>query len=496
MRRCGLLFPTVLAVLAGCSNGGGGGFPGDEALSAVGGNGQRAPTGTTLPVPFTVRLVDDDGAPVAGAEVHWEVESGGGTLAAAAAETGADGRATALLTLGQGGGDAVVQARAQGASVRFTASAITGGPGVPVASVAIPPDYGIHDTFVRDGIAFVFAWHTGVIIYDVGNGIRGGSPSRPVEVSRLVPPIGAVSGVRGFIHNGWWFHDPVSGDQRYLFVGQEAPGVIGSSSRGDIYVLDVADLAHPVVVAQLGIEGSGTHNFWVDEPAQVLYAAHYNGGVIAVDVSGTLSGDLSSRVLGQVLPGGAGTTYVWGVQVANGSLYASDMLSGLWQLSLAGQGLGVLGGGNQVPERYTSDLWVRGTFAYTGTWGGAARRDSLDELHAGDVLKIWSLDAGGAPVLMNEVAVAGVQTVSDVEVSADGSLLVATLERGGGAAGFAAYSLANPVVPRLVGGAVVESGLHTGTLGYIGGRTFLFAARNPPDPALLVYDLTALQGLP
>ena len=33
--------------------------------------------------------------------------------------------------------------------------------------------YGIHDTFVRDGLAFVFAWNTGVIIYDVGNGIRG-----------------------------------------------------------------------------------------------------------------------------------------------------------------------------------------------------------------------------------------------------------------------------------------------------------------------------------
>ena len=35
----------------------------------------------------------------------------------------------------------------------------------------IPPAYGIHDTYVRDGLAFVFAWNTGVIIYDVGNGI-------------------------------------------------------------------------------------------------------------------------------------------------------------------------------------------------------------------------------------------------------------------------------------------------------------------------------------
>ena len=33
--------------------------------------------------------------------------------------------------------------------------------------------------YVRDGLAFVFAWNTGVIIYDVGNGIAGGSPTQP-----------------------------------------------------------------------------------------------------------------------------------------------------------------------------------------------------------------------------------------------------------------------------------------------------------------------------
>jgi hypothetical protein len=47
------------------------------------------------------------------------------------------------------------------------------------ATVPIPPNYGIHDTYVRDGLAFVFAWNSGVIIYDVGNGIRAGSPTDP-----------------------------------------------------------------------------------------------------------------------------------------------------------------------------------------------------------------------------------------------------------------------------------------------------------------------------
>ena len=42
---------------------------------------------------------------------------------------------------------------------------------VLVATVPIAPNYGIHDTFVRDGLVFVFAWNSGVMIYDVGKGI-------------------------------------------------------------------------------------------------------------------------------------------------------------------------------------------------------------------------------------------------------------------------------------------------------------------------------------
>lgn len=194
----------------------------------------------------------------------------------------------------------------------------------------IEPHYGIHDTFVRDGLAFVFAWDEGVIIYDVGNGIRGGSPAVPVEVSRLVTSAGASGSPA--VHNGWWFHNPVTGERRYLFIGQEGPGVIGSQSSGDIHVVDVSDLANPQEVAFFRLSGAGTHNFWMDEGQQILYAGYYNAGVVAIDVSGTLSGNLSSRLLSQVRPGGNGNTFTWGVQFANGSLYAIDMLSGLWQL--------------------------------------------------------------------------------------------------------------------------------------------------------------------
>ena len=50
------------------------------------------------------------------------------------------------------------------------------GPVALVASVSIPAAYGIHDTYIRDGLAFVCAWDSGVMIFDVGNGIAGGSP--------------------------------------------------------------------------------------------------------------------------------------------------------------------------------------------------------------------------------------------------------------------------------------------------------------------------------
>jgi hypothetical protein len=195
----------------------------------------------------------------------------------------------------------------------------------------IQPHYGIHDTFVRDGLAFVFAWDEGVLIYDVGNGIRGGSPSSPVQVSRIVTSGNSRSSPA--VHNGWWFHNPITGERRYLFVGQEGPGVVGSQSSGDIHVVDVHDLANPREVAFFHLNGAGAHNFWMDESRQILYAAYYNGGVVALDVSGTLEGDLSGRLLSQVRPGGARNTFTWGVQLANGSLYAIDMLSGLWQLS-------------------------------------------------------------------------------------------------------------------------------------------------------------------
>lgn len=355
-----------------------------------------------------------------------------------------------------------------------------------MASIPIPPNYGVHDTFVRDGIALVCAWNTGLILYDVGNGIRNGTPARPVEVSRIVTE-STVGFTGARVHNAWWFHNPTNGEKRYVFVGQEGPATIGESSRGDIHVVDVSDLTRPVQVARYHMSGTakpaGAHNFWMDEQAQVLYAAFYNGGVVALDVSGTLSGDLASREIARLAPGGA-ETFTWGVQLVGPSLYAADMLSGLYQLQLSGGTFTVASGGANVPERFSSDLWVHGNVAYTGTWGSRLGR-------GGNVLKIWSLSASGAPALSDSLVIADIGTVSDVQVSADGKMLVLTAENGP-AAGLYVYSLANPLRPSALASTLIDTGLHTGTVADIGGKRYVFAAKNPANPELIVFDITAL----
>ena len=350
----------------------------------------------------------------------------------------------------------------------------------PVAAqVPVPAEYGLHDTFVRDGVAFLSVWNTGLTILDVGGGGHNGTPQEPVVISTTRLSNGSLP--TPAIHNSWWFHNASNGQRKYLFVGQEGPGVIGSTSAGDIKVLDVSDLEAPVEVAFFRIPGAGTHNFWVDEVRQVLYAAYYQIGVVAIDVSGTLSGDLASREIARHRM--SSSSYTWGVMLANDRLYVSDILDGFWQLNP--QTLQVVAGGNNVNDRYGSDLWVRGNHAYTGTWGGAPRNGNR-----GDAVKIWTLSASGAPQLADSIITEGVFTISDIQVSDHGRLLVFSVE-GPTDAGLYVYDLLESATkPVKVGYVNVVQGIHTVTLARLGTRLYAFAAKNPANPALLIYDLS------
>lgn len=197
----------------------------------------------------------------------------------------------------------------------------------------------VHDVFVRDGIMITALWNQGITIWDIGGGV--GTIANPVQLGSLVT-------VGGKAHNVWWFHNAVSGERRYVFVGEEGPGSIGASSRGDIHVVDVSNLAAPREVAFFHLAGAGTHNFSVDENRGILYAAFYNGGVRAIDITGDLShcdsgnrsfdGRCDLASMGRELAHGladVGPVYVWGVQLVGLRVYASDMLNGLWKLGPA-----------------------------------------------------------------------------------------------------------------------------------------------------------------
>jgi hypothetical protein len=197
----------------------------------------------------------------------------------------------------------------------------------------------VHDVFVRDGILITALWDQGITIWDIG-GAGSGSVSSPLA-------LGTVATVGGEAHNVWWYHNAVTGEKKYMFVGQEGPGAIGVQSSGDIHVIDASNLSAPKEVAFFHVNGAGTHNFSMDETRGILYAAYYNGGVRAINVTGDLSScDQTTRSadgrcdlakMGREVAHGLGDrqAYIWGVQLLNGRIYASDMLNGLWKLAPA-----------------------------------------------------------------------------------------------------------------------------------------------------------------
>jgi hypothetical protein len=156
--------------------------------------------------------------------------------------------------------------------------------------------------------------------------------------------------------------------------------------------------------------------------------------------------------------------------------------------------LPVLGLG-PVTERVTSELTVRGSWAYTGTHRDPAKAP-------GNAIKVWNV-AGAQPVLVDSVIVplpaeqpalrvhpewahhdeegaTSTDRIGDVQVSDDGALLVAATE--GGPGSVLVYSLANPAKPALLSRFAsedIEPGVHTAQVSRVNGHPYGFLSIDP-----------------
>lgn len=204
----------------------------------------------------------------------------------------------------------------------------------------------LHDIDVQDGLAYLSYWNEGLVIVDVGNGIRGGSPANPQLVSQfkydlneLYRDVEATAGP-GFIRGTHtaWRHG------KYVFIADEvfpAGPVKGAKDAsafrayGRLQAIDVSDIAHPRSVAWYEPEHGGVHNVWV--AGDTLYMGAYNAGFRAFDISGELRGDLRAQGREMVHVNTADMTghvqnsaMTWGVVVRDGLAYVNDDNNGLW----------------------------------------------------------------------------------------------------------------------------------------------------------------------
>ncbi|MFQ5746085.1 MAG: LVIVD repeat-containing protein [Gemmatimonadota bacterium] len=197
------------------------------------------------------------------------------------------------------------------------------------------PDKYLHDVMVKDGLAYLSYWNDGLVILDVGAGLRGGTPTDPAFVSQFRYRYAVGPDSAGNTHHAIRYKD-------YVFLGDEVLSCrycAETGPKGYVHVLDVTDIERPVEIARYGVPGAGPHNLWAEDDR--LYVAHYQGGLRVVDISGELRGDLyrQGRELGVFMTEDAqGTvphsTMAWGPQPYKGDIYVSDMHSGLWILHL------------------------------------------------------------------------------------------------------------------------------------------------------------------
>jgi len=99
--------------------------PKPRTLGIISGDHQSAMTGSALPEPLTVIVINQYGGPSENVTVTWAIASGGGNLSAASTTTDANGVTSVTYTTGQTPGSATITATVAGIGTLTFAVTIT-----------------------------------------------------------------------------------------------------------------------------------------------------------------------------------------------------------------------------------------------------------------------------------------------------------------------------------------------------------------------------------
>ncbi|HUF34642.1 MAG TPA: leishmanolysin-related zinc metalloendopeptidase [Gemmatimonadales bacterium] len=360
-------------------------------FEAVSGNAQAGPAGEALLQPQVVEVTDLLGSPIAGLAVSFAVTEGGGSVQPAVATTGANGRASTVLTLGPAPGPHTVTATITGTAFEatFTATAI------PAFDIQIryltPPS-------AAQAAAFASAesrWET-IITGDLpdllANAPAGSCGSNSPQISELVDDLIIFVTLEPIDGPG-----AVLGSAGPCFV--RVPGnltVIGQMrfDTDDLDLLGEGDLLRTVILHEMGhVLGVGT--LWT--PLGLLTGAgtadpHFTGplAIQAFDAAG------GGSFLGSKVPvegeGGPGTAdshwreSVFGTELMTGFLsFGLNPLSAVTIQSLDDLGYAV---NPAFADAFTFEPSMRAG----GLPGGIALHDDIARG------PIYGIDAGGTVV--------------------------------------------------------------------------------------------------
>lgn len=156
----------------------------------------------------------------------------------------------------------------------------------------------------------------------------------------------------------------------------------------------------------------------------------------------------------------------------------------------------VVGFGAVLGGRATSDLWVHGTVAYTGTLNGSGQ--------AGNTLWVWDISNPNTPIRAGSVVV-DANRLNDVKIRADGTVGVITHEGSADSRnGITLLDLSDPLSPQVITRftpGVLSDGVHNtwieGDYVYAvggSGTTTVIDIGNPADPQVVADFFGGLSG--